>query len=310
MWVINNDRIWLEPWRFIGYGFVHNSANHLIFNAAAQLFFGLPLELSNGSKRIAYVYLSGILLAGLGRELTGGLCSDKPLAGASGKILCTSFMYSFHSILKLPVQQRNKVTFYSIVGGMYALVGAHLAQLVLNWENDSFAMRQRMNFCGMKDVLYDSRPPAVLPASRFVRWFRLILALVVLGSTLKPLPSCEDVEIDRVSHHAHLFGALSGILSGCIFLKVRTFTKQMRYIRNFLKYVFWFIILLVVLRFVIIRFKIAKDPLEEDQNYCPWFQYEKLCQDLCYQMRTTNKTKCTETKEACGFTMTCGENIC
>ena len=88
MWVINNDRIWLEPWRFIGYGFVHNSDYHLIGNIVAQLFFGLPLELSNGSQRIAFVYLSGIVLAGLGRESTGGLCNDVPLAGASGKICC------------------------------------------------------------------------------------------------------------------------------------------------------------------------------------------------------------------------------
>ena len=199
---------------------------------------------------------------------------------------------------------------------MYALVGAHLAQLVLNWENDSFALRQRTNFCGMGDDQNEQQPPAVLPASRLIRWFRLILALVVLGFTLKPLPTCEKVEIDRVSHHAHLFGALSGILSGCIFLKVRTFTKQMRYIRNFLKYVFWFIIFLVILQFVVIRFKIAKEPekdlffLGKDQNYCPWYQYEKLCQDLCYKREHSNVTRCTQIKETCGFNLSCGHNIC
>ena len=86
MWIINNDRIWLEPWRFIGYGFVHNTYLHLAGNVVSQLFFGLPLELSNGSIRIAYVYLSGMFLAGLGRVMTTDR-SSKPLAGASGKKL-------------------------------------------------------------------------------------------------------------------------------------------------------------------------------------------------------------------------------
>ena len=85
MWVINNDRIWLEPWRFIGYGFVHNSYSHLAQNVLSQLFFGLPLELSNGSRRIAYVYLSGMFFAGLGRVIMSD--SKMPLAGASGKNL-------------------------------------------------------------------------------------------------------------------------------------------------------------------------------------------------------------------------------
>ena len=83
MWVVNNDRIFLEPWRLIGYGFVHNNLGHLAANAVAQLFFGLPLELSNGSVNIAYVYLSGMFLAGLGHVMTS--CRDVPLAGASGK---------------------------------------------------------------------------------------------------------------------------------------------------------------------------------------------------------------------------------
>ena len=86
MWIINNDRIWLEPWRFIGYGFVHNTYVHLAGNVVSQLFFGLPLELSNGSIRIAYVYLSGMFLAGLGRVMTTDR-NSKPLAGASGKNL-------------------------------------------------------------------------------------------------------------------------------------------------------------------------------------------------------------------------------
>ena len=101
MWIINNDRIWLEPWRFIGYGFVHNTYSHLAGNVVSQLFFGLPLELSNGSIRIAYVYLSGMFLAGLGRVMTTDR-NSKPLAGASGKNL--------NRILKMIFRKENNVT--------------------------------------------------------------------------------------------------------------------------------------------------------------------------------------------------------
>ena len=87
MHVINHDRIWIEPWRFLTYGFVHNSLHHLVVNAICQLFFGLPLELSHGSRRVALLYLSGIFLGGFGRELTDHSRHGRhaPLAGASGK---------------------------------------------------------------------------------------------------------------------------------------------------------------------------------------------------------------------------------
>ena len=81
--VINHDRIWYEPWRFLTYGFVHNDLGHLVTNAVSQICFGLPLELSHGSRRVALVYLSGIILGGLGREMSNH--NRVPLAGASGK---------------------------------------------------------------------------------------------------------------------------------------------------------------------------------------------------------------------------------
>ena len=83
LWVINHDRTWFEPWRFLTYGFVHNNLWHLIINSICQLIFGLPLELTNGSKGVALTYLSGIFLGGVGREICPH--SPLPLAGASGK---------------------------------------------------------------------------------------------------------------------------------------------------------------------------------------------------------------------------------
>jgi membrane associated rhomboid family serine protease len=63
---------------------------HLVSNAISQLFFGLPLELSHGSTRIALIYLSGIFLGGLGREVTAEeSLIVRPLAGASGRYSAT-----------------------------------------------------------------------------------------------------------------------------------------------------------------------------------------------------------------------------
>ena len=84
MHVANPDRIWAEPWRFLMYGFVHNSKDHLTVNAISQLFVGLPLELSHSSWRVALVYLLGIVFGGFGRQVLTN--PEVPLAGASGRI--------------------------------------------------------------------------------------------------------------------------------------------------------------------------------------------------------------------------------
>ena len=83
--MLNPDRIWCEPMRFLSYGFVHNSINHLLGNIFTQLIIGLPLEFSHSSWRVAIVYISGIVLGGLGREmLTDTKNPAIVLAGASG----------------------------------------------------------------------------------------------------------------------------------------------------------------------------------------------------------------------------------
>ena len=82
VYVINPDRIWVEPWRFVTYGFVHNNIEHITTNVFCQLFFGLPLELSHSSCRVAIVYFSGIMFGGFGRQIFTK--SNLALAGASG----------------------------------------------------------------------------------------------------------------------------------------------------------------------------------------------------------------------------------
>ena len=85
VFVINHDRVWIEPWRFLTYGLIHNNLEHILLNSFCQLLFGIPLELSNSSLKVAIVYLSGIFLGGLLRE--SFISDNYPLSGASGKVL-------------------------------------------------------------------------------------------------------------------------------------------------------------------------------------------------------------------------------
>lgn len=69
---------------------------HLLFNLLVQLLVGLPLEMVHGSTRIGAVYMAGVLAGSLG---TSVFDTDVYLVGASG--------------------------------GVYALLAAHLANVLL-----------------------------------------------------------------------------------------------------------------------------------------------------------------------------------
>lgn len=88
-----------EIWRFVLYMVLHAGWFHLGFNVAVQLLFGLPLEMVHGSTRIACIYFSGVLAGSLGTSIFD---PEVYLVGASG--------------------------------GVYALLAAHLANVLLNYH--------------------------------------------------------------------------------------------------------------------------------------------------------------------------------
>jgi hypothetical protein len=73
---------------------------HLGFNLVVQLLVGLPLEMVHGSGRVALIYMAGVVAGSLG---TSVFDTDVYLVGASG--------------------------------GVYALLAAHLANVLLNYNN-------------------------------------------------------------------------------------------------------------------------------------------------------------------------------
>ncbi|XP_067859964.1 rhomboid-related protein 3 isoform X2 [Heptranchias perlo] len=88
-----------QAWRYLSYVFMHVGVEHLGFNVALQLLVGVPLEMVHGALRISFVYLAGVLAGSLAASVAD---MTAPVAGSSA--------------------------------GVYALVSAHLANVVMNWS--------------------------------------------------------------------------------------------------------------------------------------------------------------------------------
>ncbi|KAH8303809.1 hypothetical protein KR018_008188, partial [Drosophila ironensis] len=148
----------LQLWRFLSYALLHASWLHLAFNVLTQLLFGLPLETVHGSVRTGVIYLAGVLAGSLGTSVVN---SEVYLVGASG--------------------------------GVYALLAAQLASILLNFGHMRNGVVQLMAvmffvFCDLGYALF---PRQLMPQQT-------------------RLP---------VSYIAHMTGALAGISVGLLLLR-------------------------------------------------------------------------------------------
>ena len=95
-----------EVWRFLTYSLVHSGFGHIILNVTIQLIVGLPLEMAHGSLPVAAVYLVGVV---------------------SGSLATSCW--------------EPKVYLTGASGGVYALIAAHLSNLILNWHEERLIIR-------------------------------------------------------------------------------------------------------------------------------------------------------------------------
>ena len=100
--VFNPCRKW-EVWRFVTYMFVHAGYFHIVFNLLIQLLLGIPLEMVHRWWRILLIYLIGGVAGSLVTSISD---PEVYLAGASG--------------------------------GVYAIIAAHLANVIFNWSEMEF----------------------------------------------------------------------------------------------------------------------------------------------------------------------------
>jgi rhomboid-related protein 1/2/3 len=73
-----------EVWRYLSYCLVHQNWEHIIINTVLQLLVGLLLEVIHKWKRVAPIYIIGVLTASLGYCIV----DHYSLIGASGGIYC------------------------------------------------------------------------------------------------------------------------------------------------------------------------------------------------------------------------------
>lgn len=147
---IYNPQLREQAWRFVTYMFVHIGFMHIVMNLLVQIFLGVALELVHCWWRVALVYLAGVLAGSMGTSIFSPRVF---LAGASG--------------------------------GVYALITAHIATIIMNWSQMEYAIVQLFVF----------------------------LVFCVTDLSVSIYNSIYD-PYDKVGYIAHASGALAGFLVG------------------------------------------------------------------------------------------------
>ncbi|XP_014211095.1 protein rhomboid-like [Copidosoma floridanum] len=155
-----------QAWRYITYMFVHVGNFHLVVNLLVQVMLGIPLEMVHKWWRVLIIYFAGVLAGSLGTSISD---PGVYLAGASG--------------------------------GVYALITAHVATIVMNWSQMEFAALQLLVF--------------------------LIVTSVDVGQAIYQRYFFNDAN-SQIGYVAHLAGAIAGLLVGINILRnleVQTWEK-------------------------------------------------------------------------------------
>ncbi|XP_076254021.1 rhomboid-related protein 1-like [Rhynchophorus ferrugineus] len=171
-----------EVWRFLTYMFVHVRYVHIITNALVQLTIGFPLESVHKWWRVLIIYFLGVIAGSL---LTSVIEPNVKLAGASG--------------------------------GVYAILTAHIATVIMNFKDMSYG-------CVHLGIILTA---ITVDVGSFI-YYRYTKTLDV-----------------TVGYAAHFAGALVGLLVGIWILRNIDPTKKE-------KYLWWgalliYIVLMVVL---------------------------------------------------------------
>ncbi|XP_063982276.1 rhomboid-related protein 2-like isoform X2 [Diachasmimorpha longicaudata] len=156
-----------EAWRYVTYMFVHVGVFHLLVNLLVQVMLGIPLEMVHKWWRVLIIYLAGVVAGSLGTSVSD---PNVYLAGASG--------------------------------GVYALITAHVATILMNWQQMEFAVLQLCVFVVITTVDVG----------------QAVYNRYVLGTQ------------DQIGYVAHLAGAIAGLLVGINVLRnleVQTWEKAL-----------------------------------------------------------------------------------
>ncbi|XP_044795475.1 rhomboid-related protein 3 isoform X5 [Bubalus bubalis] len=118
--LVYHPQLRAQAWRYLTYIFMHAGIEHLGLNVVLQLLVGVPLEMVHGATRIGLVYVAGVV-AGLLLQLFTLTAVPKGALRVCLRSLAVSV-----ADMTAPVVGSS--------GGVYALVSAHLANIVMNWS--------------------------------------------------------------------------------------------------------------------------------------------------------------------------------
>ncbi|XP_050394389.1 rhomboid-related protein 2 isoform X1 [Patella vulgata] len=158
-----------EAWRFLTYMFMHQGYIHILSNMIFQLLFGVPLEFVHKFWRVMIVYILGVIAGSLAHSCTDHYVG---LVGASG--------------------------------GVYALLGAHVAAIITNWRE----MNYECCSGSIKRILLSA--PVRLT---------VILVLVLPDTGIAIYRRISAPDEFKVGVTAHIGGFLAGLLLGVPVLK-------------------------------------------------------------------------------------------
>ncbi|XP_076750073.1 rhomboid-4 isoform X1 [Xylocopa sonorina] len=145
-----------QAWRYLTYMFVHVGVFHLVVNLLVQVMLGIPLEMVHKWWRVLTIYIAGVLAGSLGTSVSD---PSVYLAGASG--------------------------------GVYALITAHVATILMNWSQMEFAVLQLLVF--------------------------LVVTVVDIGQAIYNRYVLETNS--QIGYVAHFAGAIAGLLVGINILR-------------------------------------------------------------------------------------------
>lgn len=154
-----------EIWRYVTYMFVHIGPLHLMVNLIVQVMLGIPLEMVHKWWRVLVIYFAGVVAGSLGTSVSD---PHTALAGASG--------------------------------GVYALITAHVATIIMNWRQMEFALLQLCVF--------------------------IVITVFDVGQAIYNRYVFKKE--DQIGYVAHLAGAIAGLLVGINVLRnleVQTWEK-------------------------------------------------------------------------------------
>merc|ERR1719150_1162954 len=174
--LIYNPHLRRQVWRYLTYSLGHSGISHILLNVSMQLVVGLVLEMSHGSLRVFLLYLIGVISGSLASSCTE---PQVHLAGASS--------------------------------GVYALIAAHISNLILNWKEDVLIVRQN-NTVGVSAI-----------NGGLIRLLRLtaVVAFVVVDIIIGVYNSFFSSFTSTTSYGAHIAGAGIGLLAGILILNNR-----------------------------------------------------------------------------------------